>query len=241
MQAAGGDSMNTSAPKTAVVASNEKAEPSRRTRKKAQTRRRIYEAAMALFETQGYAGTSIVQICKAADIGHGTFFNHFPTKSALLYEFNTRFAEEALGTLTEPRSSASEELTFLVERMSKELKSRAEVMRAMLAEFYDTPTSLAISTKADRALRQLVTSIIARGQDRGELSRDVDARLAAASFLVTAGAIVGGQVFRPGEVSSREVKRQFLQLVLHGLAPEHSEKAPSASIELSSDDPAKPE
>lgn len=179
---------------------------------------------MRLFEDQGYAGTSIVEICEAADIGHGTFFNHFPTKSSLLYEFNERFAEEALESLTEPRASAREELTFLVDRMADELKARAEVMRVLLAEFYDTQSGPAVSSQSGSALRDLVISIIERGQEEGEFDRDVDARLAAASFLATSGAIIAGQVFRRGEVSTQEVKRQFLQHVFHGLSrPEEME------------------
>jgi AcrR family transcriptional regulator len=194
-------------------------EPSRRERKKAQTRQAIYDAAMKLFQEQGYAGTSIVEICEAADVGHGTFFLHFPTKSALIHEFSQRLAEEALDAVSSRRASAREELVALVERLADELDARAEIMRAMLAEFFENPETLASSSEAGAALRELVTSIIERGQERGEFDPEVDARLAAASFLATAGAIISGQVYERGEVSRDEAKRQFLQHVFHGLAP----------------------
>ena len=103
---------------------------SRRDRKKRRTRREIYEAAMRLFAESGFAAVTIADICREADVGRGTFFLHFPSKAALLYEFNQRVAEEFRASLHEPRASARQELRALVERMSVELVSQAEIMTA---------------------------------------------------------------------------------------------------------------
>jgi AcrR family transcriptional regulator len=196
---------------------------SRRDRKKQRTRRDIYEAAMRLFARSGFGAVTISDICQEADVGRGTFFLHFPSKAALLIEFNERVAEEFRVSLTEPRASAREELLALVERMSVGCR-RAEIMTAMLADFFASPEALAAAS-ADHALPVLVTEIIHRGQERGEFSRLVDARLAAASFLATASAIVSGRVFRAGEVSPDEINRQFLQLTFSGLSPTPGERS----------------
>lgn len=193
---------------------------SRRDRKKERTRSEIYDAAMRLFAERGFAAVTISEICEAADVGRGTFFLHFPSKAALLYEFNQRVADDFRATLTEPRAAARDELSALVERMGSELAAQAEVMTAMLAEFFASPEALAAAPEQGTALPELVTEIVARGQERGELTRRIDPRLAAASFLATASAILSGQVFRDGEVSRKEIHRQFLQLTFQGLAPE---------------------
>jgi AcrR family transcriptional regulator len=193
--------------------------PSRRERKKERTRRAIYEAAMRLFARAGFGAVTIADICEAADVGRGTFFLHFPSKAALLYEFNQRVAEEFRASLTEPRAPAREELCALVERMSVELVAQAEIMTAMLAEFFASPEALAAASVHGNALPELVTEIIRRGQERGEFGRRIDARLAAASFLATAAAIISGQVFRGNEVAPDEVNRQFLQITFSGLSP----------------------
>lgn len=192
---------------------------SRRHRKKERTRREIYEAAMTLFAKRGFAAVTIAGICDAADVGRGTFFLHFPSKAALLYEFNQRFAEEFRATLQEPRGPARAEITALVERMASELAAQAEIMTAMLAEFFATPETVAAAAEHGGALPQLVTEMIARGQERGEFSRRIDPRLAAASFFATAGTIISGQVFRLGEVTPEEIHHQFLQMTFHGLDP----------------------
>lgn len=193
--------------------------PSRRERKKERTRREIYEAAMRLFARAGFGAVTIADICAAADVGRGTFFLHFPSKAALLYEFNQRVAEEFRASWTEPRAPAREELCALVERMSVELVAQAEIMTAMLAEFFASPEALAAASVHGNALPELVTEIIRRGQERGEFGRRIDARLAAASFLATAAAIISGQVFRGNEVAPEEVNRQFLQITFSGLSP----------------------
>jgi len=51
-----------------------------RERKKAKTRAAIREAAMTLFERQGYAATTVEQIAEAAEVSPSTFFRYFPTK-----------------------------------------------------------------------------------------------------------------------------------------------------------------
>ncbi len=193
---------------------------SRRERKKERTRSEIYDAAMRLFREQGFDAVTITEICEAADVGRGTFFLHFPTKAALLYQFNDRFADAFRAEMqARPRASARLELEALDERMSVELLAHAEVMGAMLSEFFNTPQSLAPAAARQDALAALVTEIIAGGQARGEFTRRVDARLAAASFFGTAAAILSGVVFREGEISTEEVNRQFLQLTLSGLSP----------------------
>jgi AcrR family transcriptional regulator len=172
---------------------------------------------MRLFARSGFGVVTIADICHEADVGRGTFFFHFPSKAALLHEFNRRVAEEFRASLHDPRGSARDELSALVERMSVELVAQAEIMTAMLAEFFASPEALAVTPRED-ALPVLVTEIIRRGQERGEFSERIDARLAAASFLATAAAIVRGQVFRPGDVEPAEINRQFLQLTFSGLS-----------------------
>jgi AcrR family transcriptional regulator len=192
---------------------------SRRDRKKERTRREIYDAAMRLFARAGFGAVTIADICEEADVGRGTFFLHFPTKSALLLEFNQRVADDFRETLAEPRTSAREELCALVERMSVELVAQAEIMTAMLAEFFASPEALAAASEHGTALPELVGEIIRRGQERGEFSGRLDPRLAGASFFATAGAIISGKVFGDAELSPQEIHRQFLQITFSGLSP----------------------
>jgi len=46
-------------------------------------RRRLLDAARRLVRTQGYAATTVDELCGAADVSKGAFFHHFVNKEAL--------------------------------------------------------------------------------------------------------------------------------------------------------------
>ncbi len=57
-----------------------------RERKRQALRDRTYRAAIELFMAKGYEATTVDEIAAAADIGRATFFNHYPSKDAILHE-----------------------------------------------------------------------------------------------------------------------------------------------------------
>jgi AcrR family transcriptional regulator len=56
----------------------------RRERKKRETRQRIFNAAIKLFEKYGFEGTTIDMISEEADVARGTIFLHFSSKEAIV-------------------------------------------------------------------------------------------------------------------------------------------------------------
>jgi AcrR family transcriptional regulator len=69
--------------------------PSLRAAQKALTRSRIVDAARAVFEREGYGGTSIGLIANAAAINRATFYLHFSGKADV---FRAVFAHDRLRT-----------------------------------------------------------------------------------------------------------------------------------------------
>jgi len=55
-------------------------EPSRATRKREQTRQKLIDAARIVMAERGVDGTNISDITNQADVGIGSFYNHFPSK-----------------------------------------------------------------------------------------------------------------------------------------------------------------
>src|SRR5271165_6409923 len=106
---------------------------SRRERRSAELRERIFRTALALFAKKGYVETTVEDITEAADVGKGTFFNYFPSKEHIL----TAFGELQLGKLEtivrEARQSnlpMREVLHAMVMRMTEEPIRNPAIVRA---------------------------------------------------------------------------------------------------------------
>ncbi|HEX6715272.1 MAG TPA: TetR/AcrR family transcriptional regulator [Thermoleophilaceae bacterium] len=58
--------------------------PDRHARRREQTRARLVQAARTLFARQGLENTRINEITDEADVGFGSFYNHFESKAAIV-------------------------------------------------------------------------------------------------------------------------------------------------------------
>jgi AcrR family transcriptional regulator len=72
----------TRAAPVAPVAVAEEREP-RGARRKRETRARLLDAALRLMAEKGMEGVAINEITEAADVGFGSFYNHFESKEAI--------------------------------------------------------------------------------------------------------------------------------------------------------------
>jgi len=67
-----------------------------------QTKRDLVQAAMALWRTNGYAKTTVADICRAAGVSRALFYFYFPAKEDVLFEvglLSTRAAQKTVGDL----------------------------------------------------------------------------------------------------------------------------------------------
>src|ERR1700744_3335657 len=106
----------------------------RRSRRGAETRERLFLAAVRLFAEKGFAETTVEDITNAADVGKGTFFNYFPSKQHIL----VAFSEMQLGKLdqfVEAARSSKEPMRAFFRTMSRQRTSepakKPYCMRAM--------------------------------------------------------------------------------------------------------------
>ncbi|MHB8464283.1 MAG: TetR/AcrR family transcriptional regulator [Acidimicrobiales bacterium] len=74
------------------------------TPKAEETRRALLDTALALFATNGYHATSVPDIVQAAGVGHGTFYEYFESRRAILLALVAELAARR------PPSLASERL-----------------------------------------------------------------------------------------------------------------------------------
>lgn len=79
------------------VSTSEEKVPTRRERRRAETRSRLIAAARELISEKGVAALRIGELAERADVGLGSFYNHFESKEELV----ERVITESLQTLSE--------------------------------------------------------------------------------------------------------------------------------------------
>ncbi len=184
---------------------------SRRARKKERTRREIFDAAMALFGERGFGAVTIEEICARADVARATFFLHYPTKAALLFEYARALAGELESELGDEDETAAEQFGHLARGLVRSWSEREAVMREMLRELFADPDVLRSARTRAHELPALVAGVVKRGQERGEFRPDVAPHVAAAAFLSSSLALLAASR-RPARL-----RDELVDLTLYGL------------------------
>ncbi|MCE9627384.1 MAG: TetR/AcrR family transcriptional regulator [Candidatus Eisenbacteria bacterium] len=151
-------------------------ELTRRERKKEETRRRIFEVAIALFRERGFEATTVDEITERADVGRGTFFNYFPRKEAVLAylsEERVALAEENAAALLDSQAPAREKLHDIYAFAASAYLSDRELSRFVFEEWMRQ--AFAPTEEAGSRWQALVLRIVEQGQTAGALRTDVPA------------------------------------------------------------------
>lgn len=95
-------------------------------RRKRETRARLLDAALRLMADRGMEGVAINEITEAADVGFGSFYNHFESKEAIYAALVSAVFEEfadSLDKLTEGLSDAAEIISVSVRHTRRQVGS----------------------------------------------------------------------------------------------------------------------
>jgi AcrR family transcriptional regulator len=189
----------------------------RRARKKARTRRELYEAAIRLFLARGVEAVTVDEICAEADVARATFFLHFPTKHAVLQEYGRSVTGEVASAVAAHRGRATEVLRLVLDMLVERAMQHRAVMRVLLEETLHHAEALEEHAEQSRDLVALVAEVVRRGQAGGELRAGVDPRLAAAVIVSSYFAIAFAWIRGDEPVDLPAAVGQALELVLRGL------------------------
>ena len=150
----------------------------RRERKKAKTKETIYNAALQLFLEKGYEKTTVEEITEKADVAKGTFFNHFPSKDAILFYLGRRrmvLLDEILKDELNDIPSAKEKLFQYFKILGKFNEDEKEITSLIVVEIFKNSAPLKLGEEESIVSFQAVLNkIIEEGKQQGEFRADVD-------------------------------------------------------------------
>lgn len=153
-----------------MSATDHRSRPPRRRARADRTRKDLVAAALALFAEKGIEAASVDEITDAAGVAKGTFYVHFRRKQDVLLEH----ASELIDTLdVTAAASTRPALDALCERLAGAFAGAAPALRvAMVRELLAHPARWAGVAGQPRTLVGVITPLLARGQDAGELRAD---------------------------------------------------------------------
>jgi AcrR family transcriptional regulator len=147
-----------------------------RQQQKAETARRIFEAAMKLFHEQGFAATTVEQITQAAGVAKGTFFVHFASKEAVLEHIGrlqmNRLYAAFDGNQEFEAQPAREQLHAILGALARGIENQPAEMRMLAVELLARQSLFSIDRQGIGELDTLIERVVAAGQARGELTGD---------------------------------------------------------------------
>ena len=149
--------------------------PSRRERRRIETRERIFHAALQLFAERGFAPTTVEHITEAADVGKGTFFNYFPSKEhvfGVMTEIQLGKVGEGVAEAEEGASSIEKVVDRLFHRLAEEPGRSPALARGLMSALVGSDQVRQLASNAMAEGRKRLTRIFTLGQKQGEIRRD---------------------------------------------------------------------
>ena len=200
------ESARTTGPPPFVIGSSVES-TDRRTRRSAETRERLFVAAVRLFAEKGFAETTVEDITNAADVGKGTFFNYFPSKEHVLIAFSDmqlgkleRFVE----IVRNGKESMRAFFRAMTQQMTSEPSKKPEMVRALLLANLSSPTVREVMREKNARGENLLSQLVQIGQERGEFRRDVPALEVARVFRqLTLGTLLLWSVYGDDSLADR--------------------------------------
>ncbi|MBL4852852.1 MAG: TetR/AcrR family transcriptional regulator [Robiginitomaculum sp.] len=183
-----------------------------RSEKKQETRDKILKAAYALFEEQGYDGTSYGEIARRAGVGYGTIYFHFRTKENLLLEHYLELIYGQVARLNKMIKREANPLKLALDMINMVWNENAAMPIRKLTVFFSYRW---VSSKRDydRALEALnailaiVGVALQKAKDEGFLGKQVDVPLSL--DLMRAAFLHALQDARFGKKERTEAKQRF--------------------------------
>jgi AcrR family transcriptional regulator len=147
---------------------------SRRTRRRNETKERLFRTALQLFAKKGYVNTPVEEITAAADVAKGTFFNYFPTKEHLLFALSERQQEvvRRAAAVAGTTTSVKPVIDQFVHDIATGPGGSPLMMRSLLGTAFLHEVMVKRFSEMLTFGRGELAKIMQRGQELGELRTD---------------------------------------------------------------------
>jgi AcrR family transcriptional regulator len=186
-------------------------------------RDRIYRATLERFRADGVAATKVDDVIADAGVSWATFFRYFPRKGDVLIEAAARhFHDHVRPSVEASLADRRLKMITVVRRLLLSLLQPADLPSALhgaaLLEIFANPDRFAALVGEGPAppVTVMLEEVLAEGQKRGEVRRDLDTAVAALT-VIAATALIGAQAVAVG-IDPGEPVAASLEISWRGIA-----------------------
>jgi AcrR family transcriptional regulator len=157
-----------------------------RSRRRKDTRQRLFEAAVELIAEQGFSATTVDDIAERAGVAKGTVYYNFPSKTALFEDL----LRHGVGLLTADFRAAvagkppGAAVSALVRAQLEYIRRYRSFAQLLLSEMWRTNREWQQTLKL---LREeaigVIADVLQSGVDSGEFAADLDVRLSSSALF----------------------------------------------------------
>ena len=184
------------------------------------TRGRIVSAAWKLFYEQGYEDTTVEEIIEQSHTSKGSFYHYFDGKDALLSTLSLLFDEkyEELRDTLDPDTPAMQQLLTLNAELFGMIEN--SISMELLARLLSTQLTTSGEKHLldhSRVYYKLLRAIIAKGQEKGELTARMSVSEMVKLYALSERALMYDWCLCGGEYSLKAYAAQVLPAFLSAM------------------------
>lgn len=199
--------------------------PERRQHPRNDQRAHVVEAARGLFARKGVDEVTMAEVAAAAGVARATVFNYFGSKHALVEaiteEVITYYQSMLRNALADTRSPAPVLVRALFDQMGAGIEEDRRFYRSVFREIAKVRLGLdegGIGQQAGEVALGLLAELLARGQQRGELSTAHRAEDLASAFDSLVNGTITHWLYGTTAESLRQRMQRAAEVFLGGVA-----------------------
>ncbi|MFK8030161.1 MAG: TetR/AcrR family transcriptional regulator [Gammaproteobacteria bacterium] len=191
--------------------------------------RQVLDAALELFVTKGFDGTSMDDIATQASLTKGALYFYFKDKLSLLDELLVRTEKELIDPIVESIRSKSSTPTMRIVRLTSEFaRIGAERKELVLLHVVVSLEMHGRDNKVEQRVRKIysrlhqeISDVLIEGKASGEFASTLSPKYQASVIIALIDGLLLEWHRRGEELDGEQLARSARQLILSGICMEH--------------------
>lgn len=176
------------------------------------TKRKIYNSAVDLFKKHGFDNTTIEDISRKAGVSVGAFYHYYPSKADIyseLYQKIDEFYENNADEIMFEEDFYDDIILFFRHYATYNSARGTDAVK----QLFNTQSVLFLDKK--RYMYRLLTDIIKKGEDKNQLTKEMDINEIEEFLLVIARGVIYDWLLHEGDYDLEDKMVKFISEMKH--------------------------